>query len=66
MAKGKDVRVRVILECTNCAQNGVNKKFPGISRYITQKNRHNTPSRLDLRKFCRYCRKHTIHGEIKK
>nr|QGY74935.1 ribosomal protein L33 [Allium teretifolium] len=66
MTKGKDVRVRVILECTSCAQNGVNKKFPGISRYITQKNRHNTPSRLDLRKFCRYCRKHTIHGEIKK
>nr|YP_009869299.1 ribosomal protein L33 [Allium neriniflorum]QKJ80888.1 ribosomal protein L33 [Allium neriniflorum] len=66
MAKGKDVRVRVILECTSCAQNGVNNKLPGISRYITQKNRHNTPSRLDLRKFCRYCHKHTIHGEIKK
>nr|QXX99851.1 ribosomal protein L33 [Allium moly] len=66
MAKGKDARVRVILECTSCAPNGGNKKLPGISRYITQKNRHNTPSRLDLRKFCRYCRKHTIHGEIKK
>nr|QXI83653.1 ribosomal protein L33 [Kuepferia decorata] len=24
----------------------------GISRYITQKNRHNTPNRLELRKFC--------------
>nr|QYH45833.1 ribosomal protein L33 [Ottelia muricata]QYH48296.1 ribosomal protein L33 [Ottelia sp. S11] len=68
MAKGKDVRVRVILECTSCARNGVNvnKESPGISRYITQKNRHNTPSRLELRKFCRYCYKHTIHGEIKK
>nr|YP_009828863.1 ribosomal protein L33 [Enhalus acoroides]QJC59094.1 ribosomal protein L33 [Enhalus acoroides]QNH93477.1 ribosomal protein L33 [Enhalus acoroides]UWV91964.1 ribosomal protein L33 [Enhalus acoroides] len=67
MAKDKDVRVRVILECTNCARNGVNKKeSPGISRYITQKNRHNTPSRLELRKFCPYCYKHTIHGEIKK
>nr|YP_009459073.1 ribosomal protein L33 [Amomum krervanh]YP_009462832.1 ribosomal protein L33 [Wurfbainia compacta]YP_009693891.1 ribosomal protein L33 [Wurfbainia villosa]YP_009693978.1 ribosomal protein L33 [Wurfbainia villosa var. xanthioides]YP_009694883.1 ribosomal protein L33 [Wurfbainia longiligularis]YP_010155361.1 ribosomal protein L33 [Wurfbainia neoaurantiaca]QVV23950.1 ribosomal protein L33 [Alpinia hainanensis]AUS83985.1 ribosomal protein L33 [Amomum krervanh]AUW35016.1 ribosomal protein L33 len=66
MAKGKDVRVIVILECTNCARNGVNKKSPGISRYITQKNRHNTPGRLELRKFCRYCHKHTIHGEIKK
>nr|YP_010152473.1 ribosomal protein L33 [Zephyranthes candida]QQW49902.1 ribosomal protein L33 [Zephyranthes candida] len=66
MAKGKDVRVRVILECTSCVQNGVNKESTGISRYITQKNRHNTPSRLDLRKFCRYCHKHTIHGEIKK
>nr|WEG87558.1 ribosomal protein L33 [Amana wanzhensis] len=67
MAKSKDVRVRVILECTSCcARNGVNKKSPGISRYITQKNRHNTPSRLELRKFCRYCQRHTIHGEIKK
>nr|YP_009526908.1 ribosomal protein L33 [Croomia japonica]YP_009527080.1 ribosomal protein L33 [Croomia pauciflora]AYA53861.1 ribosomal protein L33 [Croomia japonica]AYA54035.1 ribosomal protein L33 [Croomia pauciflora] len=66
MAKGKDVRVRVILECTCCARNVVDKESPGISRYITQKNRHNTPSRLELRKFCRYCHKHTIHGEIKK
>nr|QHN54379.1 ribosomal protein L33 [Calla palustris] len=66
MAKGKDVRVRVILECTSCVRNGVTKKFPGISRYITQKNRHNTPSRLELKKFCRYCNKHAIHGEVKK
>lgn len=66
MAKGKDVRVRVILECTSCVRNGVKKESTGISRYITQKNRHNTPSRLELRKFCPYCYKHTIHGEIKK
>nr|YP_010157632.1 ribosomal protein L33 [Stuckenia pectinata]QRG29327.1 ribosomal protein L33 [Stuckenia pectinata] len=66
MAKGKDIRGRVILECTSCTRKGANKEFPGISRYITQKNRHNTPSRLELRKFCRYCYKHTIHGEIKK
>nr|YP_010911501.1 ribosomal protein L33 [Tillandsia lucida]WIL87690.1 ribosomal protein L33 [Tillandsia lucida] len=66
MAKGKDARVRVILECTSCVRNSVNKESRGISRYITQKNRHNTPSRLELQKFCRYCHKHTIHGEIKK
>lgn len=65
MAKGKSVRVKVILECTSCARNGVNPKLPGISRYITQKNRQNTSSQLELRKFCRYCYKHTIHGEIK-
>uniref|UniRef100_UPI0030FEE208 ribosomal protein L33 n=1 Tax=Dactylicapnos macrocapnos TaxID=54427 RepID=UPI0030FEE208 len=64
MAKGKDVRVRVILECTSCVRSSVTKESPGISRYITQKNRHNTPSRLELRKFCPYCYKHTIHGEI--
>nr|YP_009869889.1 ribosomal protein L33 [Cratoxylum cochinchinense]YP_010361201.1 ribosomal protein L33 [Cratoxylum sumatranum]YP_010361284.1 ribosomal protein L33 [Cratoxylum pruniflorum]YP_010361366.1 ribosomal protein L33 [Cratoxylum maingayi]YP_010361532.1 ribosomal protein L33 [Cratoxylum formosum]QJI81243.1 ribosomal protein L33 [Cratoxylum cochinchinense]QKJ81829.1 ribosomal protein L33 [Cratoxylum cochinchinense]UIF92019.1 ribosomal protein L33 [Cratoxylum cochinchinense]UNQ86761.1 ribosomal prote len=68
MAKGKDNRVQIILECTNCVRKSVNKKSTGISisRYITQKNRHNTPSRLELRKFCPCCYKHTIHGEIKK
>nr|BBM34006.1 50S ribosomal protein L33 [Dendrobium strongylanthum] len=66
MAKGKDIRIIVILECTCCVQKGVNKELPGISRYITQKNRHNTPNRLEFRKFCRYCQKYTIHGEIKK
>uniref|UniRef100_A0A7T7FNG7 Large ribosomal subunit protein bL33c n=2 Tax=Viburnum opulus TaxID=85293 RepID=A0A7T7FNG7_VIBOP len=68
MAKGKDVRITVLLECTSCVQNGVkvNKVSTGISRYITEKNRHNTPNRLELRKFCPYCYKHTIHVEIKK
>uniref|UniRef100_A0AAU6MYR1 Large ribosomal subunit protein bL33c n=1 Tax=Argentina leuconota var. brachyphyllaria TaxID=3121449 RepID=A0AAU6MYR1_9ROSA len=68
MAKGKDVRVTVILECTSCVRNRINKdkESTGISRYITQKNRHNTPSRLEFKKFCPYCYKHTIHGEIKK
>lgn len=66
MAKRKDARVTVILECTSCIRNGVKKVSTGISRYITQKNRHNTPNRLELRKFCPYCYKHMIHGEIKK
>nr|YP_010340649.1 ribosomal protein L33 [Solanum mariae]YP_010346846.1 ribosomal protein L33 [Solanum caripense]YP_010347095.1 ribosomal protein L33 [Solanum cochoae]YP_010968626.1 ribosomal protein L33 [Solanum muricatum]UDY68446.1 ribosomal protein L33 [Solanum muricatum]UNZ90677.1 ribosomal protein L33 [Solanum caripense]UNZ90926.1 ribosomal protein L33 [Solanum cochoae]UNZ92973.1 ribosomal protein L33 [Solanum mariae]WNO18965.1 ribosomal protein L33 [Solanum muricatum] len=66
MAKGKDVRVTVILECTSCVRNSVDKVSRGISRYITQKNRHNTPNRFELKKFCPYCSKHTIHGEIKK
>nr|YP_010579760.1 ribosomal protein L33 [Rhododendron przewalskii]QGZ20372.1 ribosomal protein L33 [Rhododendron delavayi]UZS76580.1 ribosomal protein L33 [Rhododendron przewalskii]WEG23290.1 ribosomal protein L33 [Rhododendron przewalskii subsp. przewalskii] len=70
MDKGKDVRVRVILECTNCVRTGVKRNGinvnKGINRYITQKNRHTTPKRLELRKFCPYCYKHTIHGEITK
>nr|YP_010538541.1 ribosomal protein L33 [Dischidia ruscifolia]UYC32553.1 ribosomal protein L33 [Dischidia ruscifolia] len=49
MAKGKDVRVTVILECTSCVRNEVNGVSRGISRYITQKNRHNTPNRLELK-----------------
>nr|YP_009673857.1 ribosomal protein L33 [Cuscuta bonafortunae]QDF46578.1 ribosomal protein L33 [Cuscuta bonafortunae] len=66
MEKNKDVRGKVILQCTNCVQNGLKKGSIGISRYITQKNRHNTPNRLELKKFCPRCYKHTIHGEIKK
>nr|YP_010511998.1 ribosomal protein L33 [Amburana cearensis]UXL83322.1 ribosomal protein L33 [Amburana cearensis] len=66
MAKGQDIRVTVILECTTCVQNSVNKESTGIYRYITQKNRHNTSSRLELIKFCPCCCKHMIHAEIKK
>nr|WOC92124.1 ribosomal protein L33 [Utricularia subulata]WOC92298.1 ribosomal protein L33 [Utricularia triloba] len=66
MAKKKDARVTVILECTGCIRNGPKKVSGGVSRYITQKNRHNTPNLLKLRKFCPCCYKHTIHGEIKK
>nr|YP_010454305.1 ribosomal protein L33 [Thesium chinense]QYF09494.1 ribosomal protein L33 [Thesium chinense] len=67
MAKGgKGSRVTVILECNSCVRKGVNNKSLGVSRYVTQKNRHNTPNRLELRKFCPYCFKHRIHGEVKK
>jgi large subunit ribosomal protein L33 len=66
MAKSGDVRVTITLECTSCTQDSVYKIFPGISRYMTQKNRLNTPIRLESNKFCLYCYKHTIHREIKK
>nr|NP_683800.1 ribosomal protein L33 [Chaetosphaeridium globosum]Q8M9Y6.1 RecName: Full=Large ribosomal subunit protein bL33c; AltName: Full=50S ribosomal protein L33, chloroplastic [Chaetosphaeridium globosum]AAM96562.1 ribosomal protein L33 [Chaetosphaeridium globosum] len=65
MAKGKDVRLVITLECTNCSQNP-NKRFSGISRYTTSKNRRNTTNRLELKKFCPQCSVHTIHKEIKK
>ena len=49
MAKSKDVRVTVILECTSCARNVINKESTGISRYITQKNTLNlTDERKDI------------------
>ena len=34
MAKGKDVRVTIILECTSCVRNDIKKESAGISRYI--------------------------------
>jgi len=43
--KSKDARVQVILECTEQKGTGV----PGISRYVTTKNRKNTPERLELK-----------------
>jgi len=54
----------ITLECTECRQNE-NKRSEGVSRYLTQKNRRNTPDKLELLKHCRHCNKHTIHKEIK-
>ena len=60
MAK-KGNRKQVILECTEQKKTGVS----GISRYITTKNKKNTPDRLELKKYNPYLRKMTIHKEIK-
>lgn len=60
MAK-KGNRVQVILECTVQKESGV----PGMSRYITKKNKKNTTERLELKKFNPYLRKVTVHKEIK-
>ncbi len=56
MAKGKENRIQVILECTEA---------PGTSRYATKKNRRNTTARLELKKYNAELRKHTLHKEIK-
>ena len=32
----------------------------GVSRYLTSKNRRNTPDKLEILKHCRYCNKHTF------
>jgi large subunit ribosomal protein L33 len=29
------------------------------------KNKKNDPDRLEMRKYCRFCRKHTVHNETK-
>ena len=60
MAK-KGNRVQVIMECTVQKNSGV----PGTSRYITTKNRKNTPERLEMKKFNSNLRKVTVHKEIK-
>ncbi|MCC8410447.1 50S ribosomal protein L33 [Mucilaginibacter sp. UR6-1] len=60
MAK-KGNRVQVILECTEHKESGL----PGMSRYITTKNKKNTTERLELKKFNPVLRKTTVHKEIK-
>ena len=58
--KSKEARVQVILECTEHKASGM----PGTSRYITTKNRKNTPERLELKKYNPILKKYTIHKEI--
>ena len=64
MAKNKGTRILITLECTECRSNP-NKRSNGESRYHTQKNRRNTPERIELNKYCTHCNKVTIHKEIK-
>ena len=60
MAK-KGNSIQVILECTEHKESGL----PGTSRYITTKNKKNTPDRLELKKFNPILKKVTVHKEIK-
>jgi len=57
MAKkgGGDVRVVINLACEECKRRN----------YTSYKNKRNDPDRLELRKYCRWCRKHTAHKEAK-
>ncbi len=60
MAK-KGNRVQVIMECTEHKESGM----PGTSRYITTKNKKNTPERLEFRKYNNVLKRVTVHRETK-
>ena len=60
MAK-KGNRVQVIRECTEHKESGM----PGMSRYITTKNKKNTPERMERKKYNPILKRVTIHREIK-
>jgi large subunit ribosomal protein L33 len=60
MAK-KGNRIQVILECTEQK----NTNVPGMSRYITTKNKKNTTERIELKKYNPFMKKVTLHKEIK-
>ncbi|MDR0205784.1 MAG: 50S ribosomal protein L33 [Bacteroidales bacterium] len=59
--KNKEARQQIILECTEQKVSGV----PGMSRYISTKNRKNTTERLELKKYNPFLKKVTVHKEIK-
>jgi large subunit ribosomal protein L33 len=52
---GSDVRVIITLACPECKRRN----------YTTTKNKRNTEGRLELKKYCRWCGKHTLHKEAK-
>ena len=54
MARG-DVRIAVTLACEECKRRN----------YQTNKSKRNTPDRITLRKYCRWCRTHTSHKETR-
>nr|AZL87969.1 ribosomal protein L33 [Leachiella pacifica] len=71
MIKNKSSRILITLECScrnikkNILNQSKNQRRNGIFRYITYKNKQNTPNRLELKKFCVYCNCHQLFKEIK-
>jgi len=45
----------ITLACVDCKNRN----------YTTTKNKKTTPDKLEIRKFCSTCRKHTAHKETK-
>ena len=54
MAK-KENRVVVTMACTECKERN----------YTTEKSRKNDQGRIEFKKYCSRCRKHTLHREAK-
>ena len=49
------MRDNITLQCTECKQRN----------YNTTKNKKKTTGKLQFRKYCRFCRKHTAHKETR-
>jgi len=45
----------ITLACTECKHRN----------YTTDKNKRTTPKRLEMNKFCKFERKHTLHRETR-
>ncbi len=49
------MRDKVILACTECDNRN----------YNTKKNKKVTTERLELKKYCKFCKTHTLHKETR-
>lgn len=49
------MREGVTLQCTDCKR----------KNYQTNKNKRNDPDRIELKKYCKFCRSHTLHKETR-
>jgi large subunit ribosomal protein L33 len=49
------MREQVILECTVCKQRN----------YLSTRDKRKTPEKYQMKKYCRFDRKHTMHKESK-
>ena len=45
----------VTLQCTECKRRN----------YTTTRNKKRTPDRLEMKKYCPFDRRHTVHREVK-
>lgn len=49
------MRQGITLACTECKQRN----------YTTDKNKKNNPDRIELKKYCKFCKTTTVHKETK-
>ena len=49
------VRTKITLACTECQQRN----------YNLTKDKKTHPDRMETKKYCRFCKKHTLHKETK-
>ncbi len=49
------VRVKITLACTECKQRN----------YNMTKDKKTHPDRMETKKYCKFCRSHTLHKETK-
>ncbi len=52
---GGKMRTKITLACTECKQRN----------YNTTKDKKTHPDRMETKKYCRFCKTHTLHKETK-